>query len=227
MINFSCTCIINFMMSCEFVEARPPAGIIGIAQSRIAPETRSEITKIIAWDLDMIRSGCFSERDWNGKPWPANSWRARQIGKRLPYAVFSYWKGDQEAHVKSHFLTRYYNKAYVCDWCLASGSDPNFNYGDFSSTAVWRSTEEHHLEAPLTPERSPWLQVQGYNRRRRMFDRNLAFFISHRYYFSGISMDEKTGKMMRHSVSLANAKLCIYAISASCATRRHLFWCRR
>ena len=147
-------------------------GIIGIPQSRVSDETRRFMAELISWDLESLRAAQFANRDWLGQEWPRGSWRQKMIGRPLPRAAFAYWKGDQEAHLKSHFLSRAYNRRYICDWCLAmsSGTEEPLNFADFSYAAFWRTTQEQCMAVPFTPETSPWISAPGYFRRRRMFD---------------------------------------------------------
>ncbi|CAE6924485.1 unnamed protein product [Symbiodinium sp. CCMP2592] len=152
--------------------------IIGVPQSRIAKQTRTFIARIISWDLKSLKEGYFPMHDWDGNEWPKMSTRQRRAGKRCPVkAVFAFWKGDQEAHMKSHELCRNYTRKYICDRCLACNSDVILNSGDLSATAGWRQTEEHTRPAPHANDVSPWKQVEGYTRRRRLYDGEMSRFL--------------------------------------------------
>ena len=151
--------------------------MVGIPSSRILRETRTFVTGIIAWDLENLAKGIFPAVDPFGHPWPSGSKRARRAGQAMPLkACFAAWKGDQEAHWQAHFLHRYYSRASVCDWCLAMSNDEVMSYSDFSPGAFWRRTQEH--EAPMpnihANDVSPWKQVQGYTKRRRLYDSSRA-----------------------------------------------------
>ena len=142
--------------------------IVGLNTSQIAPETQHEICRIISWDLDNLRSGTFASCDHRGNAFPPNSRRDRM--KTLPLgckAVFSYWKGDQEAHFKSHFLTRYYRARMICDSCAAQRA-PAIPYSDFTEAAVWRRTLD--ADGSTQHETSPWKKVAGYRKQRRLYD---------------------------------------------------------
>ena len=159
-------------------------GILAMPTSRICSETRRFITKIIAWDLQHLLQGKFATLDPLGVPWPKNSLHAKRGGQAmLQRACFAFWKGDQEAHYRAHALHRYYGKSLCCDWCLAKSNDSVLTFADCSMDAVWRRTEEHTAAAPaiFSQDRSPWLAVQGYTKRRRLYDRLLAFHWSSGY----------------------------------------------
>ncbi|CAE7526378.1 unnamed protein product, partial [Symbiodinium sp. CCMP2592] len=145
--------------------------IVGVTNSRVAPETRRCIADIIAWDLRSLERGVFPSCDHNDVPWPAGSARAQKIGQNIGIrACFSYWAGDMEAHAKSHNLQRHYNKPSICDWCWASSRDKQLTFTDFSSSALWRSTCSYHEPLPHQEERSVWCSVKGFTKRRRLFD---------------------------------------------------------
>ena len=140
--------------------------------SRIAAETRRCIADILAWDLEVLERGVFPSSDQNKNPWPRGSARAWKIGQNIGVrACFAYWAGDMEAHAKSHSLLRHYNKCSICDWCWATKGD-ELSCGNFSKTALWRSTCSYHEPLPHREERSVWTAVKGFTKRRRMFDRS-------------------------------------------------------
>ena len=143
--------------------------IAAVVSSRIAHATREEIAKIISWDLRSLAEGRWPSLDYNGEPFLDGSRRATRAGKPMRLkAVFAYWKGDQEAHKLSHRLKRHYGCNLVCDWCWASAVDQPLSFANFQDGALWRMTTDHvHLRED---DRSPWQSVQGYTKRRRLYD---------------------------------------------------------
>ena len=152
-----------------------------VPSSRITLETRKTIVRVIAWDLESLRRGTWPQADHEGVPFGPNTPQARRAGTpimREDYrAVFAWWKGDMESHKLAHALQRHYNKACICDLCFAMSNNDALNYGDFHERAYWRSTEEPR--DPTLDVRSPWCQVRGFYKHRRLFDSALSLFMNH------------------------------------------------
>ena len=146
--------------------------IVGVETALLTPEARRIsriLAKVIGWDLESLRSGVYATCNHEGAQFADGSLRSRRGGAPMrAKAVFAFWKGDAEAHVKSHFLERHYGARMICDWCAAlrTAAVP---YADFRSTALWRRTCDYEGDT-RQHEASPWLSVRGYRKRRRCFD---------------------------------------------------------
>ena len=131
---------------------------IGLPSSRICNKTREAVLAVLEWDLRSLKTGCFADRDHLDVVFPQNSFRGKRAGAPImgdKRAIFSWWKGDQEAHMLSHRLRRNYLTNNCCDLCLAQKRIRGLTYADFTMSANWRRTLEPRQ--PCTPEEhTPW-----------------------------------------------------------------------
>ena len=87
----------------------------------------------------------------------------------LASEAFCFWKGDMEAHAKSHRLTRYYLCNSCCDFCMATSDrrSPELSWGALTLRALWRNT----LTLSRDPQdRSPWAQIARFEKSKRLLD---------------------------------------------------------
>ena len=147
---------------------------VGLPTSRIQPATRAAIVDVLRWDMQALMTGIFPGSNHVGMPFPADSARGKRAGQWIMEgrrALFSLWKGDMEAHMKSHNLERHYLRNSICDLCMAQRRSLGLTFGDFSRCAYWRRTLE--ARAPCQ-DATPWRSICGFHKHRRTFDRPLA-----------------------------------------------------
>ncbi|CAE7691032.1 unnamed protein product [Symbiodinium sp. CCMP2592] len=114
---------------------------IGLPSSRICAKTREAVLAVLEWDLRSLKTGCFADRDHLDVVFPENSFRGKRAKTPImgdKRAIFSWWKGDQEAHMLSHRLRRNYLTNNCCDLCLAQKRLRGLTYADFTMAANWR-----------------------------------------------------------------------------------------
>lgn len=111
-----------------------------------------------------------------GEAWPEGSWRAKKAGEELALgwrATFSAWKGDCKAKCEIHRLARSYHSNWLCERCAASKVNAPTLYTNFNSNAIWRIatyTKESYLATTAPRDRTPWIQVRGFDFSRCLDD---------------------------------------------------------
>jgi hypothetical protein len=110
-----------------------------------------EVTQIIAWIHRVMLTGLKPATDHLDCEWPPGSRRAMEAGSpfaRQLLGAFAGFKSDLEARVLCHRLPRSYMHNFVCEHDLACVHLAHLTYGDFRSTAGWRTSaithEAHH-----------------------------------------------------------------------------------
>jgi hypothetical protein len=127
----------------------------------------TEITKLIAWQHEVLLSGVMPASGYKGEP--LEGARARLAGSPIcgPFrAAFCALKHDGKARKELHFFSRSYMSSFVCDSCLATQANPNaphhLYYGDFSPSAPYRATLIDHSRYMEMGGVSPWIGVPGW-----------------------------------------------------------------
>ena len=88
--------------------------VCAVETARLTREARAVIARVISWDLESLRAGQYATCNYDGSQFADGSKRAKLAGTQMrAKAVYAWWKGDQEAHVKSHFLDRHYGARLV------------------------------------------------------------------------------------------------------------------
>ena len=179
--------------------------VCAVETARLTREARAVIARVISWDLESLRAGQYATCNYDGSQFADGSKRAKLAGTQMrAKAVYAWWKGDQEAHVKSHFLDRHYGARLVCDHCGAMRGAV-VPYADFTRAALWRSTcdyegDTRHLEA------SPWTAVTGYRKRRRCFDlMHLCHLGFIRDVIGGVLKDTLRTGILAHANSIVSS----------------------
>ena len=106
--------------------------VIGLPSSRVAPQTRHAICSILRWDLMSCQLGIFPEIGHDGNALTGS--RLAKANKPIMggrRALFSFWKGDMEAHKVSHNLARNYLRNFLCDRRMAQKNNLGLTYIDF------------------------------------------------------------------------------------------------
>ena len=135
--------------------------------ARISDATRQEIVNIIAWDLQTLKQGIWPSTNYKGEFWKTHTQNARRAGLALQLGGrFCFWKGDMEAHWKSHQAARYYRCNDLCEWCMASQKNPLFDFAATTFAALWRPT----FGPDASPDSSPWRAVPGCSKSARLID---------------------------------------------------------
>lgn len=141
------------------------------------PHSHNAVGKIIGYVCRVLATGCFPTLDISGQPFAEGSREFDLAGKPFASAstegqcwraAFCAWKGDLEARVQIHKLTRNYMANWICEHCAAGRL---ISFGDFSSTAAWKDARFNHqqfLMMTADNKRSAWLHVPGWTK-----DRNL------------------------------------------------------
>lgn len=93
--------------------------IAALATPQVTAATREHICKLLAWDVSQLQVGTWDIVDSAGHFHPFGSLTESRAGQTMPLkGAFCYWKGDMEAHVYAHRLTRYYRCNQCCDFLL-------------------------------------------------------------------------------------------------------------
>ncbi|CAE8650782.1 unnamed protein product [Polarella glacialis] len=134
-----------------------------------------EVTQIIAWIHRVMLTGLKPATDHLGCEWPPGSRRAMEAGSpfaRQLLGAFAGFKSDLEARVLCHRLPRSYMHNFVCEHDLACVHLAHLQYGDFRSTAGWRTSAITHEDYMITSESSmsPWAEVPGWRKERTLDD---------------------------------------------------------
>ena len=126
-------------------------------------ETHYAIASHIAWCQRVLLTGNFPSSDADGNEWQGNTLRSCQAG--LPFAdgwccQFAAFKGDMEARVAIHRLSRNWMSNWICEHDFAGKH--NLLFTDFSDNATWWETTLTHEQFCMLNGpgyQSPWLQV--------------------------------------------------------------------
>ena len=104
--------------------------------------TLHKVYELTRWSFEAMLSGVFPDRDPEGNPWPAGSWRAARAGTRIagPFrAVLAQVLGDWK-WLKEAFKLKYgYDRIPVCHLCQAAKRGVH-RFDDFNLKASHRST---------------------------------------------------------------------------------------
>jgi hypothetical protein len=136
-------------------------------------KTHDAIGKLAGYICDTLMSGCFPSLDHEGNQFDPGSQAFRRAGQTFASGwsmAFTGFKGDWEARVIVHKLTRYYRSKYICEHCMASYSK-DFTFADFRPDAASQSVRFSHDQfLLLNPQhdQSSWQHVKGWTK-----DRNL------------------------------------------------------
>ena len=141
----------------------------------IKNKTHDAVGLLIAYIMDVLQTGCFPTTDFQGRQWFEGSPEARKAG--TPYAggwkmAFAGFKGDWEARVQVHKLSRHYNAKFICEHCMASRA-PAWTFGDFSDSASCLTKRFSHEEFTILNapgKQSSWQHVRGWTKDRNLED---------------------------------------------------------
>lgn len=104
--------------------------------------TLAPIWKVIAWSLQVMRTGTWPATDWQGRPWPPGSFRADRAGTPLVQLEGIPWNATL-AQIRTdwsfqsdHFGVPHWVSARVCYRCEAGQHHPT-PYYDFRENAAW------------------------------------------------------------------------------------------
>ena len=140
----------------------------------IKDETHDAIGKLVAYITNTLMTGCYPMVDQNNSPWPQSSKEAARAGQYFCGGwkmAFSGFKGDWEARVIAHKLSRSYRSNSICEHCLASYLE-EFTFCDFRLSAAClqhRFSHEEFLLMNNSARQSSWVAVKGWTK-----DRNLV-----------------------------------------------------
>ena len=96
---------------------------------------------IFAWSLDVLASGIWPERDWQGEHWEPGSWRARLAGSELApgglRAVYLQFVGDWKYLKEVFVLKANYSRKHICFLCdvAKGGGDDSFSLFSMTTAA--------------------------------------------------------------------------------------------
>ena len=144
----------------------------------IKGKSHDAVGKLIGYMVDVMMTGCFPSVDHEGNVFPQGSPQSQRAG--APFAsgwsmAFAGFKGDWEARVIVHKLTRYYRTTFICEHCMASYK-PEFTFADFRLNANSQSKRFTHREfLMLGPpdDQSSWTHVRGWTKDRNLEDPSL------------------------------------------------------
>lgn len=144
----------------------------------IKGKSHDAVGKLIGYMVDVMMTGCFPSVDHEGNVFPQGSPQSQRAG--APFAsgwsmAFAGFKGDWEARVIVHKLTRYYRTTFICEHCMASYK-PEFTFADFRLNANSQSKRFTHREfLMLGPpdDQSSWAHVRGWTKDRNLEDPSL------------------------------------------------------
>ena len=139
----------------------------------VKPKTHDAIGRLVGYMVDVLMTGCYPLLDHEGHAFKLGTLAAERAGQ--PFAsgwsmAFAGFKGDWEARVMVHKITRYYRTTWICEHCVASYKD-DFTFGDFRATAHSQSlrfTNDQFMALNPANDQSSWLHVKGWTK-----DRNL------------------------------------------------------
>ena len=141
----------------------------------VKPYTHDDIALVIAYAMDVLRTGLFPNVDHNNEPFLAGSREAERAGQPFAggwRACFSAFKADLEARVLVHKLVRNWSSDSICEHCLAS-KHAELTYGDFSANAPYLGfmlSHENFLKLNPPDRQSAWINVRGWRKERNLED---------------------------------------------------------
>ena len=136
-------------------------------------KTHDAIGELAGYIVDTLMSGCFPEKDFQGNLFPPGSLASARAGQPFAHGwmmAFAAFKGDWEARVVVHKLTRYYRSTFICEHCLASYRD-DLTFADFrvdANSQQLRFSHDQFLALNPQHDQSSWTSVRGWTK-----DRNL------------------------------------------------------
>ena len=108
--------------------------------------TMETLWRVMAWSLNILFSGTFPEKDWQGEAWAPGSSEAILCGTRLcsgeePFFCVTWSiKGDLDWYAKSLHL-RHYHSLEPCDYCeCKKGANTEMWPTNFQPSAPWKDT---------------------------------------------------------------------------------------
>ena len=145
------------------------------------PATHDDVGHIISYVMEVLRSGAFPHKQWDGADWEPGSLQAQRAG--LPYAggwiaCFASFKADLEARALVHKMVRHWACNSICEHCLASKLSP-LTFGDFTDNAAYLRfmlTHEEFLELNPPERQSSWTAVRGWTKDRNVEDSSVPSF---------------------------------------------------
>ena len=137
--------------------------------------THDAVGKLVAYISETLRTGRYPMVDPNNHPWPAGSTQAAKAGKMFCGGwtmAFAGFKGDWEARVIVHKLSRSYRSKFICEHCMASYNE-QFTFCDFRLTASClnlRFSHDDYLIMNSREKLSSWVAVKGWTKDRNLVD---------------------------------------------------------
>ena len=135
--------------------------------------THDMIGKAIGYAMDVLGSGAFPYKDFDGNDFKPGTVEAARAGHRFagPWSLcFAGFKSDLEARVVVHKFLRNYQSKHVCERCPAS-REREYSFGDFRPEASHRAerfSQEEFVRQCSDARVSAWTHVRGWT-----IDRNL------------------------------------------------------
>ena len=94
-----------------------------LSHERPCGGTSDILNAVLAWSSQVCATGEFPWVDWEGKPWPEGSWRAKMAGKRLAddfIFLFVEIAGDWKFIKEEFKLRASYAHKEICSKCFAA-----------------------------------------------------------------------------------------------------------
>ena len=143
-------------------------------------KTHDAIGRLVGYMVETLMTGCFPELDHEGNAFPPGSPASERAGR--PFAAgwrmaFAGFKGDWEARVIVHKLTRYYRTTFICEHCMASYRD-DFTFADFrvdANSQTLRFTHDQFLAMNPANDQSSWTTVRGWTKDRNLEETFVCF----------------------------------------------------
>lgn len=138
------------------------------------PFTHDAAGKVIGYIMEVLQSGVFASKDFDGTEFPKGSTEASKAGTYFCggfTCAFSCFKADLEARVMAHKLSSNWAADYICERCPATKLPGPNCYGNFSNSAAYLQCCFSHREFLLlngVAKQSSWVNVRGWD-----IDRNL------------------------------------------------------
>ena len=143
-------------------------------------KTHDAIGRLVGYMVETLMTGCFPWLDHEGNSFPPGSPASERAGR--PFAsgwrmAFAGFKGDWEARVIVHKLTRYYRTTFICEHCMASYRD-DFTFADFrvdANSQTVRFTHDQFLAMNPPNDQSSWTTVRGWTKDRNLEETPVCF----------------------------------------------------
>ena len=110
--------------------------------------TSHRLNTVLTWSLNVCATGIMPWLDWEGQPWPKDSWQALHAGQRLAgdyifafTELLSDWKYPKE----EFRLQMSYAHTQICTQCFAAKSG-EFIYSDCRRNAAHRLSRRSHQD---------------------------------------------------------------------------------